>query len=428
MVKYSRQIAFVTVSLLLASCVTQNFDQNKLVIEKNSSNQELALTRVTLGLGYLKIGNTSQAKFNLEKAKKFGPNLVEVHTAFAHYYETVSESELTIKSYEKALSIKSDDANTLNNYGVFLCRQERFDEAEKRFLQAIKMPSYLLVSESYENLALCQLKSGHFDKAERYLAKAITHSPNSGSALFQMVRLEYSMGHYEKAREYQQKLEKVTRRFTPELLALALKIYQQLDNHHTAKNYGSMLVSMFPDSWEARQYIVNGLERIEADDLANRYQKVKEKQSINKISKRVVKLSPISKLPIGPIRNDLSRIIDNSQSESSDIDIKVINGSAVKKVVAVTNKMLSSDEPQTFPIPLVVVEQIEDESVAEVLKAAIRATHVVVKDENLFNISVKYNIKMKTLSRWNNFSDNLNIRTGDEIFISEPLRVNETND
>ena len=189
-----------------------------------------------------------------------------------------------------------------------------------------------------------------------------------------------------------------------------------------------MLVSTFPDSWEARQYILNGLVRIEADDLADRYQKVKEKQSINKISKRVVKLSPISKLPIGPIRNDLSRIIDNSQSESSDIDIKVINGSAVKKVVAVTNKMLSSDEPQTFPIPLVVVEQIEDESVAEVLKSAIRASHVVVKDENLFNISVKYNIKMKTLSRWNNFSDNLNIRTGDEIFISEPLRVNETND
>jgi len=428
MVKFFRQIAFVSVCLLLASCVTQNFDKNKLVIEKNTSNQELVMTRISLGLGYLKMGNTNQAKFNLEKAKKLGPNLVEVHTAFAHYYETVAEPELTIKSYEKALSIKSDDANTLNNYGVFLCRQERFDEAEKKFLQAIIMPSYLLVSESYENLALCQLKSGDFDKAERYLAKAITHSPNSGSALFQMVRLEYSMGNYQKAREYEQKFEKITRRFKPESLALALKIYQQLGNHKTAKNYGSTLVSMFPDSWEARQYILNGLERIEADDLAERYQKFKEKKSDNKIKKRVVKLSPTSKLPIRLIKNDPALINDNKQSESSEVVLKAIKSSIVEKIGAVTNKTISNDELQTVPISVTVVEKIENESVVEILDSAMRATHVVVKDENLFSISVKYNIKMKTLNLWNNFSDNSKIRTGDEIFISEPLRVNESDD
>jgi type IV pilus assembly protein PilF len=428
MVKFLHQIAFVTVCLLLASCVTQNFDKNKLVIEKKISNQELALTRVSLGLGYLKIGNTNQAKFNLEKAKKFEPNLIEVYTAFAHYYETVAEPELAIKSYEKALSIKSGDANTLNNYGVFLCRQERFDEAEKQFLQAIKIPSYLLVSESYENLALCQLKSGDFDKAERYLAKAISHSPNSGSALFHMVRLEYSMGNYKKAHEYGQKFEKVTRAFRPESLALVLKIYQQLGNHKTAKNYGSMLVSMFPNSWEARQYILNGLERIEADDLAERYQKIKVKKSDNKIKKRVVKLSPISQLPSNLIKNAPSLIIDNSQLESSEVALNSMKDSAVEKVVVVTNKTLSNDDSQTVPISLAVVEQIEDESGTDVSKTVIRATHVVVKDESLFKISVKYNIKMKTLIRWNNFSDNLKIRMGDEIFISEPLRVNEIDD
>ncbi len=50
--------------------------------------------------------------------------MVQVYTAFAHYYETVGEDEQTIDSYEKALSIKSDDADTLNNYGVYLCRKK----------------------------------------------------------------------------------------------------------------------------------------------------------------------------------------------------------------------------------------------------------------------------------------------------------------
>jgi type IV pilus assembly protein PilF len=428
MVKFTRQIAFVILCSLLSSCVTQNFDKNKLVIEKSSSNHELAMTRVSLGLGYLKMGNTNQAKYNLEKAKIFGPDLVEVHTAFAHYYETVDEPELTITSYKKALSIKSDDANTLNNYGVFLCRKERYDEAEKQFLTAIQMPSYLLVSESYENLALCQLKAGDFDKAERYLAKAITHSPNSGSALFQMVRLEYAMGNYKEARNYEQKFEKVTRRFKPESLALTFKIYQQLGNQKTARNYGSMLVSMFPDSWEARQYILNGLERIEADDLAERYQQAKVNKLDNKIKKRTVKLSPNGYSLVSSVKKEASLLIDNSQSKRSEVDLNVNKDSSLEKGVYFADKNVSNDELETGAIFITAAEKIEKKSVAEVIETAIRAIHVVEKGDNLFSISVQYNIQMETLKRWNNFNDNLKIRIGDEIFISEPLRVNDTDD
>lgn len=293
MVKFGQKLFLVTVCSLLSACVTQNYDKDTPVIEQNSSKNELALTRVSLGLGYLKMGNTSQAKFNLEKAKKFSPNLVEVHTAFAHYYETVDEPELTIQSYETALSIKDDDANTLNNYGVFLCRQEKYEAAEKQFLKAIAIPSYLLVSESYENLASCQIKAGNFEEAEFYLSKAITHSPNRGSAIFQMIRLEYAMGNYKKARSYTQKFEKVTRRFKPESLALAYKVYEQLGDRKTARNYGSMLVSMYPTSWEAKQYVLNGLQRVDADDLADEYKLLT--QSTKKNKKRVIVLSPKNK-------------------------------------------------------------------------------------------------------------------------------------
>jgi len=292
MVKFVQKFVFISSSILLSACVTQNFDKDTPVIEQNSSNKELAMGRVTLGLGYLNMGNTTQTKFNLEKAKKFAPNLIEVYAAFAHYYETVDEPELAEQSFEKALSIKVNDANTLNNYGVFLCRQENYLKAEKQFLKAISIPSYLLVSESYENLASCQLKAGDFDKAERYLSKAITHSPNSGTAIFQMIQLEYAMGNYKKARRYTQKFEKVTRNFNPSSLAMALKVYQQLGNQKTARNYGSMLVSMHPESWEAKQYILNGLERIEADDLAEKYQEVRSKNKGEKSKKRVIVLSP----------------------------------------------------------------------------------------------------------------------------------------
>ena len=62
--------------------MTQNYgnDKDTPLIENESSKNEIAMTRISLGLGYLKMGNTQQAKLNLEKAKRFAPNLVQVYT------------------------------------------------------------------------------------------------------------------------------------------------------------------------------------------------------------------------------------------------------------------------------------------------------------------------------------------------------------
>jgi len=562
MVKFVQKFVFITSSILLTACVTQNFDKDTPVIEQNSSNKELAMGRVTLGLGYLNMGNTTQAKFNLEKAKKFDPNLIEVHTAFAHYFETVDEPELAEQSFEKALSIKANDANTLNNYGVFLCRQESYLKAEKQFLKAIAIPSYLLVSESYENLASCQLKAGNFDKAERYLSKAITHSPNSGSALFQMIQLEYAMGNYKKARRYTQKFEKVTRKFNPSSLAMALKVYQQLGNQKTARNYGSMLVSMYPESWEAKQYILNGLERTEADDLAEKYQEMKSKNKSEKSKKRVIVLSPHNKstalapkqetvsakaeivqetsiqkdkvLPTSQTNDDSvvnslggasSTLVDSNSPQVSPIakavvisevtDDKTIktdtvtetteedsavkgsladnttldekefstqeisteeNAGKIEEVVIASNLMNTAnndklvtdtaplvdektssddkvqdsietpiselsaeqelnaeviDDPETVfkedNASILTENRIEDKAISEDILAT-REFHTVVKGENLYGISVKYNTQIKALRRWNSLDENSKLHIGDKIFVAEPLAEDITDE
>ena len=283
-------------ALLLSACVTQNYENNTPIIENQANNNEMAATRISLGLGYLKMGNMTQAKLNLEKAKRFAPNLVQVYTAFAHYYETVGEDELTVQSYEKALSLAADDADTLNNYGVFLCRKGKTAEAEVQLLKAIAVPTYLLVAQSYENLSSCYLNIDDFTKAEQYLGKAVDHSPNRTATLLQMVRLQYAMGNYQQAKIFQQKFERHTRRFTPDSLALAYKVYLKLGQKKIAENYANMLVRMYPQSWESKQYLLNELAQIEADMLAQRYALTQRKtQSLSastQTKKRVVKLSP----------------------------------------------------------------------------------------------------------------------------------------
>ncbi len=296
MAKYIFPTLLTTVCMsMLSGCVTQSYENNEPIVKTQANRDEMAATRVSLGLGYLKMGDMSQAKLNLEKAKRFSPNLVQVHAAFAHYYETVGEGTLAIESFEQALSIKADSPDTLNNYGVFLCRQGDVAAAEVQFLKAIAVPSYLLVSQSYENLASCYLQNDNFEKAEMYLDKAISHSPNRTSTLLQMVRLQYAMADYEESKKFLQKFERNTQRFSADSLALSYKLYRKLGKRRTASNYANMLVKMYPQSWEGKQFLLNELEYIDADTLADKYkstQKQKNRHLPSSSNKRVVKLSP----------------------------------------------------------------------------------------------------------------------------------------
>ncbi len=472
--KQTSSLIVAILSVALSACVTQEFANNDTPVVKNQANRDdMAATRISLGLGYLRMGNMAQAKQNLEKAKKFSPKMVQVYTAFAHYYETVGENELAVSSFEEALSIKSDDADTLNNYGVYLCRQGQTEAAEKQLLKAIAVPSYVLVAKSYENLASCFLKKDNFVKAEMYLHKAIMHSPGNSSTLFQMVRLQYALGEFEKAKFYEQRFEKVTRRFTPESLALAFKVYWKLGQRRTAKNYAAMLVKMYPQSWESQQYLLNELELIEADSLAKRYQLTKTAKAETNSKKRVVKLSPKKLLSSNAqskpnivktdvveqkVTDDVKEVITASKSTISLEPVEDKSSKKKRVVVLMTPKVENIDpEKQRSETTGTTVTSVEKKREAEdskvtkkqiVAKKVIKESkvtkqtsliqkeqapeikktpdiHKVATGDTLYSISIKYNIKIKALRRWNNLTSKQKIRINDKLYLTDPKAVIE---
>ncbi|XQW84327.1 type IV pilus biogenesis/stability protein PilW [Thalassotalea piscium] len=411
----------------VTGCVTQRYDgdASKPMVENESSNNEIAMTRISLGLGYLKMGNTTQAKLNLEKAKRFSPNLVQVHTAFAHYYDTVAEPELAIKSYEKALSIQSDDADTLNNYGAFLCKQEQYQAAEEQFLKAIAVPSYLLVSQSYQNLAICQLQAKHFTKAEMYLEKAILHSPSNASVLLQMVRLQYIKGDYKSAQSFFTRYERSSRHFTPGALALAFKIHEKQYDHKTAKNYASMLVKMFPASFEAKEYILNGLAVIEADTVATEYKLVMSPET--KVKKRVVVLSPnksLSQSMVQTAEKISSKASDESVTEPVLVNNEkneaeqLVNDNQKETVSSTVNAITATDDEPENKLP--VAKEASD------IPVSTPETHVVAKGESLFSISQRYNVQMKAIERWNGISRNGILSLGQVLYVENPNKAEKS--
>ena len=92
-----RPLLVLTISTLaLGGCVTENSynGSDKPVVENKINSAGAARTRIALALQYLNTGNNSQAKYNLERASEYAPNLPEVHYCLAYYYQQVGENKL----------------------------------------------------------------------------------------------------------------------------------------------------------------------------------------------------------------------------------------------------------------------------------------------------------------------------------------------
>lgn len=272
-----RSLLALTISALaLTGCVTENsYDGNdKPVVENKINNTGAARTRIALALEYLSTGNSSQAKYNLERAASFSPDLPEVHYSFAYYYQQVGENVQADKAYQKAIKIDPNDPNTRNNYGVFLCGINEYDRATEQLLKAIEIPSYIRIAESYENLALCAIEFDDFDNAEKYFKSAIKHSSMRASSLISLAALYYAKSDLHKAKEVLLRYEN-SGRVSSRSLLLSYLVEQRMGHIEKAETTAATILQTYPTSSEARLIREQQTKRSEFEILRSQYRQAK---------------------------------------------------------------------------------------------------------------------------------------------------------
>jgi len=272
-----RSILALTLSALaLSGCVSESSynGSNKPVVNNKINNAGAARTRIALALQYLKAGNNSQAKYNLERASEFAPNLPEVHYSLAYYYQQVGENARADKAYQKALDIKPDDPNTLNNYGVFLCGIDEYDRATDQFLKAIDVPSYIRVAESYENLALCAIEFDDFENAESYFKQALNHSSQRTSTLISLAALYYAKSDLHKASELVKRYDD-TGRVSSRALMLSYLVKNKMGRIEESEKIAATILQTYPSSNEAYAIREKRTRFNEFEMLREKYRKAK---------------------------------------------------------------------------------------------------------------------------------------------------------
>lgn len=359
--------------LLLSGCVSQTPGS---LSGDEFDLQQAAKTRISLGLTYLQNGNYQQAKVNLDKALEFAPRYADAHYSLAYYYQTVEEWARADSAYEDALKLAPRNPEIANSYGAFLCQQRRYDEATEYFTKALDNQQYANSAETYENMAICAQAQGDTEEALRYLVSALNHQPGRAKSLFMLTQIYIEQGRWTEAETAMRRYEKVAR-VSPESIQLAVEIAQGKGDTETAEGYGEMLVTMYPQSAAAKAYKAELLSQTNA-----------RAQIVRKTKPKVAQVPAPMPSTSGEIQSQPQRQPQSQAVESGEP--KPINNQN-------TSTEIKSDDA-----------------------GAQSRYHVVKKGENLYRISLKYNLKMAKIQEWNDLPDTGDIAVGMRLRLTAP--------
>jgi type IV pilus assembly protein PilF len=242
------RIAVAALVVALAAACTTTEQQ---VGTSKPDLKEAARLNAQLGIDYMRKGQYELALEKLQKAIDQDDELAMAHSAIALVYQRKREPRLASKHYREALSLNSNDAATMTNFGVFLCGQGEIDDAEEMFLRAASHKDNEIPADAWANAGVCLRSSPKArERAEGYLREALRLNPKHANALATMAQYSFDKKDYLRARAFLQRYE-IASRPTAQTLWIGAQTERALGDMQMARSYERRLRTEFPESPEA---------------------------------------------------------------------------------------------------------------------------------------------------------------------------------
>ena len=225
--------------------------------EKKADQGNAAELNYQLGARYYRKGDYDLARDRLLLALEQDPKNAFAWSTLGLTYEALGNVRLAEDAYDNAVRVAPRNYKIQENYAVFLCRQDRFDDARRYFDKAIKAPTNDYSEQTYTNAGVCMLQKPDHVAAEEYLRAALDRRPNHGEALLQMSVLFYETGDNLRARAFLQRYLG-SNMPTASVLYHAILIEEKLGDDTARRQYTLQLLRDFPDSAEAERIRQSG--------------------------------------------------------------------------------------------------------------------------------------------------------------------------
>jgi type IV pilus assembly protein PilF len=221
-------------------------------VSDRASDDDAAVANLNLGAGYLRQGRNDLAIERLQRALAQNPRLVQAHSTIAVAYDQVGAVDEAETHYRRATQLAPADGGAANAYAVFLCRQNRWNDAEPYFRRAADDRRYATPEVALTNAGVCARSAGANDKAAESFRAALARSPTYRDALLNMMELSYQSSNYIQARAFVQRYLD-SHPATAPVLWMCFNVERELENQAAADRCAAQLRAGFRGTPELAQ-------------------------------------------------------------------------------------------------------------------------------------------------------------------------------
>lgn len=168
--------------------------------------------RDSLGWAAFKNGNFQKAVTELKKSIAINSDSYDAHYHLATVYYVNKDYDEAIAAFKKALELKPNAAEALNNYAYLLAELDKdiagaFEMARKAVKLEPNNPSYI------DTLGWLHYRQKEFPQALELLHRAAQIAPDVGEILFHIGKIQLEMGKFTEAVEFLEKALKADPKF-----------------------------------------------------------------------------------------------------------------------------------------------------------------------------------------------------------------------
>lgn len=242
---------FMLVAILLGGCyVQENPPENP-----KADPEKAVYNYVKLGLEYLALGETQQAKAPLKRAIEINPNSAEANGALALLYQHDAEPALAETYFKKAIEIKPGFTTGRNNYGMFLYSQGRYDEALAQLKIASDDTLYNKRAQIFYNMGVVYLKMNKSAEADAAFNKSKILDGGNPETYLEIAHMSFDNGEYTQAAEAYRTYVQLKPQQDARGLWLGIRLAKVLGKKDEEINYAQQLKTLYPTSEEYFTYM-----------------------------------------------------------------------------------------------------------------------------------------------------------------------------
>ena len=247
-------------TLWLAGCAGRpggvSVEQSKDIVTESDETDasKRAQVRMELASGYFERGQMTTALDQVKLAIVADPTFAAAFNLRGLIYANLGDERLAEESFRRALVLNPRDADTMQNFGYFLCQKKRYEPADALFDQALATPQYRDSGRTWLTKGVCLALTSKLADAEASLLRAYELDATNPAVAVNLSEVLYRRGDFERARFFVRRVNAVPAIANGQTLWLAARIENRLGNRAGVRDFGDQLRRRFPDSREFNSF------------------------------------------------------------------------------------------------------------------------------------------------------------------------------